>query len=346
MITRDKLTELLDAVTEENSLIGLGILHPPQLDAARLRQVYQRWLEADNRTKLSYVEESLEERTKPFESRPWAASAMVALFAGDWGNEEAELPIPRPAENMPAGLISQYALGIDYHKTGRNLMNSALEFVQDEIGDLGKTEICLDTSATPDTALAAAAGLGEIGFNHLLRTTANGSRVFVVTAFLSRKLPVAVSIAARQAVAPACNECGKCIAQCPTGALDKNTGVKLALCRSYLTIEHRDAFNQHQAQLIGDILFGCDVCTAACPPAQSPRGVPVDLDWLLRATAGEVKRSIQGTALAYTGVTRLRRNAVAILARHYQAKGVAAELLNYAGHNSRSPVVQDTLAGI
>ncbi len=63
-------------------------------------------------------------------------------------------------------------------------------------------------------------------------------------------------------------------------------------------MEHRGPLTAEQQNLLGDCLFGCDACTAACPPPASGQRLAVDLEWLLLAPAGELRRRIAGTALA------------------------------------------------
>jgi epoxyqueuosine reductase QueG len=78
-------------------------------------------------------------------------------------------------------------------------------------------------------------------------------------------------------------------------------------------MEYRGEFSTDQKRLLGNSLFGCDFCTAACPPANDTATQKVDLEWLLAASNGELKRRLAGTALAYAGPKLLKRNAQAIV---------------------------------
>lgn len=342
-MTKSEFKQVLRNAVEKLPMAGAGVVHPEMVDSDGLRAVYEAWLQAGNHDFLAYLDRSVEQRSNPFMQRPWARSALVISFSGDWSNRSAPPSLPSPPQGEPVGMVSEYAFGPDYHGTGRQIMVRLIREISQAAGGIGEYEICIDTAAVPDTALAFGAGLGTLGFNHLLRDAVHGSRLFVATAFLERELPrVAVGAHAAEVTA-SCENCRRCIEQCPNHALRLSTGVQLELCRSYLTIEHRGAFTYEQCRLVGDALFGCDICTAACPPQQDIEGFPVDLDWLLRASAGEVGRAIAGSALAYTGVSRLRRNAVAILALQRNKFTAAGELLDFAQKNSHSPIVNQTL---
>ena len=92
-----------------------------------------------------------------------------------------------------------------------------------------------------------------------------------------------------------------------------------------------------------DWLFGCDWCTVVCPPKDKvDTRIPVDLEWLLKSSAGEIKRTIKNSAIEYAGVTKLRRNAVAILKESQHPK--APELLKWAAENINSPLIQEQIS--
>jgi epoxyqueuosine reductase len=172
-----------------------------------------------------------------------------------------------------------------------------------------RAESGVDPRAIAEVFLAVSAGLGVLGRNGLLRTPQHGSRVFIGVLFTDLELP---EVRWQADLLPECAACARCTPACPTGALGNDGLVRLDRCRSFLTLEFKGAFSVEQAALLGDCLFGCDGCTAPCPPAPPACDrISVDLDWLLKADDAEIANRIRGSALEHTGPERLRRNAAA-----------------------------------
>jgi len=308
------------------------------LDSPPLEARFRAWLECGNRDLLSYVDSSIDQRVDPFAAYPWARSVVVTAFAGDWGDVSKAPSLPPPDHGRPSGRVSLYACGPDYHRTGKRLLEALADALARYAGRDVRVQCCVDTAPVPEVFLAVSAGLGARGHNSLLRTAAHGSRVFVGCLFTDLDLPEVIRT---PDIPVACSACGRCARQCPTGALNDGNPVRVAQCRSYLTMEYRHAFLPGEQRMLGDCLFGCDACTSACPPVVVEPSVPVDLEWLLTVPAGEVRRRIRGTALERAGVTLLRRNAVAILAQRYADS--ARPLLDHVLRTSQSRVVLDTI---
>ena len=68
-----------------------------------------------------------------------------------------------------------------------------------------------------------------------------------------------------------CGACVRCIDDCPTRAIVAPYVVDNSRCISYLTIENRGAIPRELRPLVGDWVFGCDLCQDVCPVNRKAR---------------------------------------------------------------------------
>jgi epoxyqueuosine reductase len=154
--------------------------------------------------------------------------------------------------------------------------------------------------------------------------------------FLLGELFTSLELTPDEPLAELCGGCTLCLEACPTGALAEPFRVDSNRCISYWTIEHRGALPEEAAAMLGDWVFGCDLCQEVCPwnrrrhevgPADHPElRLPaerrqLDLAGLLALDRDEYLERFRGSPMKRARLDGLQRNAAAALAR--RSRGAA-----------------------
>ncbi len=184
----------------------------------------------------------------------WSEAKSVIMLA------EVYTPAhdPRAVLAQPEkGAISVYAQNRDYHDVAKKRLKRLGRWLIDAAG--GEIKVFVDTAPVMEKPLAAAAGLGWQGKHTNLLSRELGSWFFLGAIFTTLELPVD---------APAegsCGSCTACLDICPTAAFPAPYQLDARRCISYLTIEHKGAIEPELRALMGNHIYGCDDCLAACP---------------------------------------------------------------------------------
>lgn len=216
------------------------------------------------------------------------------------------------------GRVSNYAWSADYHGSLRAVLNE-LAAMLDAFAGGGVTRVACDTAPIAERAVAARAGLGWVGKHTNLITPAAGSYVFLGEIVTSLALPVDPPLR------KTCGTCASCVTACPTGALRGDYTIDAERCIADIT-QRTDAIPRALRPLVGDWVWGCDICQVVCPPnararvrgaaAFAPRSDEhsrPDLVALLHLKSGEYKRRFRQSSMGWRGAAVLRRNAAIAL---------------------------------
>jgi epoxyqueuosine reductase len=155
------------------------------------------------------------------------------------------------------GAISVYAQGDDYHELMKKRAKRLASAIAAQHG-VG-VKVFIDTAPVMEKPAAMRAGLGWQGKHTNLVSRAFGSWLFLAEIFLALELPP------DEAEADRCGTCTRCIAACPTGAITGPYRIDARACISYLTIEHKGPIPRAFRAAMGNRIYGCDDCLAACP---------------------------------------------------------------------------------
>ncbi|WP_439625719.1 tRNA epoxyqueuosine(34) reductase QueG [Shinella sp.] len=184
----------------------------------------------------------------------WSDVRSVILFGMNYGPEHD----PRDVLAMPdRAAISVYAQNRDYH----DIIKGKLKEVATRFAARGGADVkvFVDTAPVMEKPLAAAAGLGWQGKHTNLVSRTHGSWLFLgslfTTADLFRDAPERDH----------CGSCRACLDACPTDAFPAPYKIDARRCISYLTIEHKGPIEPEFREKIGNRIYGCDDCLAACP---------------------------------------------------------------------------------
>ncbi len=164
-----------------------------------------------------------------------------------------------PHGEGPHGKIARYAWGDDYHDVMKKRLRRFAAVLPDLAGHEVNTRIFVDDGPMNDRAAAERAGVGWFGKNTNILTPSHGSWV------LLGQVITDLDLAPDAPLKKNCGECVRCIDDCPTGAIVAPYVIDNRKCISFLTIELRGSIPRELRPLMGDWVFGCDICQDVCP---------------------------------------------------------------------------------
>ncbi len=184
----------------------------------------------------------------------WREVRSVIVLAINYGPSED----PREAtQRGELGAVSVYARARDYHDVVKGKLKQLAGWWVARAG--GDVKVFVDTAPVMEKPLAAAAGIGWQGKHTNLVSREFGSWLFLGSMFTNLELPFDV------AEVDHCGTCRACLDACPTNALPAPYQIDARRCISYLTIEHKGPIAREFRAAIGNRIYGCDDCLAACP---------------------------------------------------------------------------------
>ncbi|HEY5278363.1 MAG TPA: tRNA epoxyqueuosine(34) reductase QueG [Pseudolabrys sp.] len=285
---------------------------------------------------MDWLATTAERRASPLSL--WPEARSVIMLGLNYGPDED--PRAVLAQRAKAA-ISVYAKGDDYHELIKKKLKEIARWLVAHAG--GDVKVFVDTAAVMEKPLAASAGLGWQGKHTNLVSRQFGSWLFLGAIFTTLELP------ADAPVEDSCGSCRACLDVCPTAAFPAPYRLDARRCISYLTIEHKGPIPRDLRPLMGNRIYGCDDCLAACPWnkfAQTGREAKLaardnlrapDLAALSRLDDTQFRALFTKSPVKRTGRDRFMRN-VLIAIGNSNAASLAREAQSLLG--DASPLVR------
>jgi len=303
-LVKDKASEL------GFNLVGLTPARPaPHLHA------YFQWLDAGMHGEMGYMARTdRQERRRDLNAILPGVRSLVIV-----GLDYHTLKLPDAILADPTrGRIAAYAWGRDYHDLMLPRLEELAHWLRAESKSEARHRAYVDTGAILERDHAQQAGLGFIGKNTMLIHPRRGSDFFLGEILTE----VEFDEYSQPSPGTMCGTCARCLTACPTGAFPRPYVLDARRCISYLTIEHHGWIDRELRPLMGNWVFGCDVCQVVCPwnrfavqtltteffPLNPDRAAP-PLSQLLALDEAGFEALFHGTPVHRLGRARLVRNA-------------------------------------
>jgi len=244
------LATRLRAQAQEVGFSDMGICAPDAMPqtAGRLAA----YVDAGLHGQMGWMAERMHWRGSP--STLWPEARSVIMLAENYGPDQDPLAL---LEMRDRGSISVYARNRDYHTPVKKRLKRLARWLIEQ--QPCEVKVFVDTAPVMEKPLAQAAGLGWQGKYTNVVSRRLGSWFFLGAIFTTLDLP-------KDTPEPDhCGTCHACLDVCPTDAFIAPYRLDPRRCISYLTIEHSGPVAPELRAKMGNRIYGCDDCLAACP---------------------------------------------------------------------------------
>ena len=246
----DRLRDLIEREARAAGFDAVAVASPDAIPLAPTRLA--EFVADGFHGSMGWIEETMARRADP--STLWPEVRSVVVLAMNYGpDSDPRAILARPDR----GAISVYAQNRDYHEVIKGRLKTIAGKLVSRAG--GDVKVFVDTAPVMEKPLAEAAGLGWQGKHTNLVSLAHGSWLFLATIFTTAELRPDTREEDH------CGSCRACLAACPTDAFPAPYRLDARRCISYLTIENKRPIPREFRAAIGNRIYGCDDCLAACP---------------------------------------------------------------------------------
>jgi epoxyqueuosine reductase len=252
------IDELRTALAQEARALGfdcIGITVPGTIE--RAGQHFLEFIASGGHGDMDWLAAQPERRIDP--RGLWADVRSVIMLGVNYGTDQDPLAI---LKQRTRAAISVYAQGDDYHDVIKKRLKALARWLVAAASrelEPCEVKVFVDTAAVMEKPLAQTAGLGWQGKHTNLVSREFGSWLFLGAIYTTIDLP------RDTAETDHCGSCQACLDICPTSAFPAPYKLDARRCISYLTIENKGPIPRDFRKAIGNRIYGCDDCLAACP---------------------------------------------------------------------------------
>ena len=246
-------TELKTALAREARALGfdcIGVTAPGTIENAG--RYFLEFIASGGHGDMDWLAAQPERRVDP--RGLWSDVRSVIMLGVNYGPDSDPLAV---LTQRTRAAISVYAQGDDYHDLIKKRLKALARWlVATAPSDV---KVFVDTAAVMEKPLAQTAGLGWQGKHTNLVSRGFGSWLFLGAIYTTLELP------SDAAEIDHCGSCQACLDICPIAAFPAPYKLDARRCISYLTIENKGPIPREFRKAIGNRIYGCDDCLAACP---------------------------------------------------------------------------------
>ena len=245
-----RLRDLIEREARAAGFAAVAVTTPDAIPQAPAR--LKEFVAAGFHGSMGWIEETMARRADP--ATLWPEVRSIVVLAMNYGPDHD----PRDVlARQDRGAISVYAQNRDYHEVMKGRLKVIAGKIVSRAG--GDVKVFVDTAPVMEKPLAEAAGIGWQGKHTNLVSRAHGSWLFLGSIFTTADL------APDNQEDDHCGSCRACLDACPTDAFPTPYRLDARRCISYLTIENKGPIPHEFREAIGNRIYGCDDCLAACP---------------------------------------------------------------------------------
>ena len=249
-LSRHDLRALIDREAQRAGFDVVAVTRPDSIPQAPARLA--TFLADGMQGSMDWLADTADRRGDP--RTLWSEVRSIIVLGMNYGTGDDPGAV---LSRRDRGAISIYARNRDYHDIIKGRLKEIAGKMVAKAG--GDVKVFVDTAPVMEKPLAEAAGLGWQGKHTNLVSRELGSWLFLATIFTTADLDP------DSPEADHCGSCRACLESCPTDAFPAPYRLDARRCISYLTIENKGPIPREFRTAIGNRIYGCDDCLAACP---------------------------------------------------------------------------------